>query len=192
MSKRIRSIVPLSEQRPGQVAATTGIQLYLPDGTPYLGVYYTVNDRYITTPSLQVNTIELLTKPKQISGNVEYDALREQLVDKFIAPKHYIPIVTAEDVAIGNITRYFVMKRNEPGVFVEISNSQYDAYSTSNSVSINANLWKRFELIWQIAGSREHVINSNRKTVIVYEREDRLTGLSNFLFKFDEFYLGIR
>jgi hypothetical protein len=192
MSKRIRPIVPLSEQIPGQVAATTGIRLFLPNGTQYLGVYYVINGKYINTPSLQANTVELLTRPRQSTGNDVYDALKENLVDKFISPKHFIPIVAPEDIAFGSISRYFVTKRNEPGIFIEISKTQYDAYSTSNSANINANIWKRFTLNWAIAGEREQVIASNRKTVTVYERDDKLTGLSKFLFKFDEFYLGKR
>jgi hypothetical protein len=81
------------------------------------------------------------------------------------------------------------MKRNEPGLFIEITEKQYNKYSTRNRIAIDANLWKRFQLNWVISGNREDVKTTNQKTINVFEREDNLPGLSKFLYQLDEFYL---
>lgn len=187
---KIRRIIPLSERSNAYIAANTGLQLYLPDGTPYKGVYYIVDNQYLSTPSLQANTIILSTSiPKQTDTSL-YDSLKKgNVANLFIAPIHYRPIPTDEERSIGYITRYFVMKRNEPGLFVEISEKQYNKYSNVNTVAIDANLWKRFQFKWVITGSRDYVTTTNQKTITVYEREDNLPGLSKFLYQLDEFYL---
>ena len=187
---KIRRIVPLSERSNAYIAAKTGLQLYLPDGTQYKGVYYIVDNQYLTTPSLQAKTIILSTTVAKKTDTSLYDSLKKgNVANLFVAPIHYRPIPTDEQRNIGYITRYFVMKRNEPGTFVEISETQYNKYSNVNKVAIDANLWKRFELKWLISGNRDNVITTNRKTITVNERIENLPGLSKFLYQLDEFYL---
>jgi hypothetical protein len=190
---RIRTITPLSDQVPASIAANTGIALYLPDGVRYQGVYYFVNDQYLTTPTLTSTTV-VLSPTKPASLNTEtYDSLKGgNRRNLYVSPKRFIPTITPDDINTGYIQRYFVTKRNEPNVFEELSKQQYDKYSIVNQLAINANQWKRFELRWAIAGEVETVKQRNRKTIVVYEREDNLPGLSKFLFKLDEFYLGKR
>ena len=187
---KIRRIIPLSEKSNAYIAANTGVQLYLPDGTPYKGVYYIVDNQYLTTPSLQANTIILSTTVVKKTDTSLYDSLKKgNLTDMFVAPIYYRPVPTDEQRNIGYITRYFVMKRNEPGLFIEITEKQYNKYSTRNRIAIDANLWKRFQIRWVISGNREDVKTTNSKTIGVYEREDNLPGLSKFLYQLDEFYL---
>ena len=190
---RIRTIIPKSEQTAPRIAANTGITLFLPDGTRYQGVYYKIDDdTFITTPTPTADTVVLTTTQTFKRAETIYDRIKGDTTSLYIAPSHYVPVITDEDVLIGYIERYFVMKRNEPGLFVEISNEQYNKYSFDNQQAINANLWNRFSMRWTIAGPLEEVITLNRKTVAVYENEDNLPGLSKFLFKLDEFYLGKR
>jgi len=190
---KIRPIVPLSQQQPGQVAAKTGIELYTPDNLRYFGVYYTVSGQFITTPSYTQSTVILRTKPVLKTGNDIYDSVKKgNLTNKFVDPIFFVPTITEEDLTIGYIQRYFVTKRNEPGVYIEISELQYSKYGTSNQEVIDANIWKRFDLRWLINGEKSYVTETNRKTIIIYEQEDGLYGLSKFLFKLDEFYLGKR
>lgn len=189
---RIRPIIPISEQNPPSIAANTGITLYLPNGIRYQGVYYTVNGQYITTPTLTTSTVVLTTTPQFVRDTTIYDTIKGDQTSLFVQPISFVPTVTENDIAIGYIQRYFVMKRNEPGRFIEVSETQYAKYSTNNQKAIDANLWKRFELRWLVSGDLETVKALNYKTVITYEREDNLPGLSKFLFKLDEFYLGKR
>jgi len=192
MNKKIRPIVPLSERIPAKVASSTGLKLYLPTGEQYFGVYYTVDEQYLTTPNRTPNTVVLSTMPIRFTQDATYTRIKGQLTDKFIPPKPHIPVITEEDLSRGYIQRYFVMKRNEMGVFIEVSFDDYNKYSNSNQRGIDANIWQRFELRWLVNGDIETVKMTNRKTLAVYEREDNLTGLSKFLFKLDEFYLGKR
>jgi hypothetical protein len=136
----------------------------------------------------------VLSPTKPASLNTEtYDSLKGgNRRNLYVSPKSFIPTITPDDINTGYIQRYFVTKRNEPNVFEELSKQQYDKYSIVNQLAINANQWKRFELRWAIAGEVETVKQRNRKTIVVYEREDNLPGLSKFLFKLDEFYLGKR
>jgi hypothetical protein len=190
---KIRPIVPLSQQQPGQVAAKTGIELYTPNNIRYYGVYYTVSGQYITTPSYTDTTVVLRTRPVTTTGNDVYDRVKNgNVTNKFVQPIHFIPTITDEDLTTGYIQRYFVTKRNEPNVFIEISNTQYSKYDIANQEVIDANIWKRFNLRWLINGEKTYVMETNRKTIVIYEREDGLYGLSKFLFKLDEFYLGKR
>lgn len=190
---RIRTIIPLSDQVPASIAANTGIELYLPNGIRYQGVYYAINGQYLTTPTLTASTV-ILSTTKPASLNTEtYDKLKGgNQRNLYVSPKSFTPTITPENINVGYIQRYFVAKRNEPGIFEELSKQQYDKYSIVNQQAINANIWKRFELRWIIAGDVETVKQSNRQTIIVYEREDNLPGLSKFLFRLDEFYLGKR
>jgi hypothetical protein len=192
MNKKIRPIVPISERVPAKVASSTGLKLYLPTGEQYFGVYYTVDGQYLTTPNRTTNTVVLSTIPIQFTQDETYLRIKGKLTDKFTPPKPYVPIITEEDISRGYIQRYFVMKRNEVGVFVEVSFDDYNKYSVSNQKAIDANIWQRFELRWLVSGDIENVRTTNRKTLTVYEREDNLTELSKFLFKLDEFYLGKR
>jgi hypothetical protein len=189
---RIRTITPISDQVAPKVAANTGLALYLPDGTRYQGVYYNVEGQYTTTPTLTPNTVVLSIRPPFKRDTAVYDSIKGDLTSLYVPPTEYIPNITTTDITIGYIQRYFLMKRNEPGKFVEISEIQYNKYSLSNQQAIDANVWKRFALRWSIAGPLNEVIAANRKTVAVYESEDNLPGLSKFLFKLDEFYLGKR
>jgi hypothetical protein len=192
MNKKIRPIVPLSERVPPKVANTTGLKLYLPTGEQYFGTYYFVDGLYLTTPSRNSNTVVLSTMPIQFTPDATYTRIKGNLTNKFIAPKPYVPVISDEDLTRGYIQRYFVMKRNEMGVFIEVSFDDYNKYSAANQKAIDANIWQRFDLRWVINGNPEVVKELNRKTLVIYEREDNLTGLSKFLFKLDEFYLGKR
>jgi len=75
------------------------------------------------------------------------------------------PSVTERDVRLGFINRYFVQKRNELTVFVEISEDSYNSYG--DNTGIDPILWKRGTMKWRIKGTPEQIAITNRDTLVL-------------------------
>jgi len=93
-------------------------------------------------------------------------SLRNFEFNKYVAPAQYTITVPAKrDIELGYVNRYFVQKRNELSVFVEISEDSYNKYGGKGG--IDPILWKRGTMKWRIKGTPEQIAITNRDTLVL-------------------------
>ena len=83
----------------------------------------------------------------------------------YFSPEYHIVMISELDIVLGYVNRYFVQKRNELTVFVEISEDSYNKYGGKGG--IDPTLWKRGTMKWRIKGTPEQIAITNRDTLVL-------------------------
>ena len=104
-------------------------------------------------------------------------------------PLTYYPNPTPKDYELGEITRYFVKKINEP-LFIEVSSSDYEKIISKDPQY----LWEIYlaeSLPWSISGNKNTVISTNRNLTELLEYRSKWVGFIKYITLiggFDKFY----
>jgi hypothetical protein len=92
----------------------------------------------------------------------------------------YSPILpTPQDYKIGEFTRYFIIKRNEP-IFTEVSKKEYDKYKNKQA-DVYWRLYKPISLFWCLTGEINQVTKTNKNVTELVEQRDQAFGLGFYL-----------
>lgn len=141
--------------------------------TNYIGYYYKLyNGKYFTgkTPN-EPNSLELKSSSGPTSGGNN---------DLILSPIPYSPLLpTPQDYKIGEFTRYFIVKRNEP-IFTEVSKKEYDKYKNKQA-DVYWRLYKPFSLFWVLTGEINQVAKTNKNVTELVEQRDQAFGLGFYL-----------
>jgi len=107
---------------------------------------------------------------------------------RLLLPNQYYPTPTIDDYELGQFTRYFCVKVNQP-VYLELNLETYEKLVKKD----NAYLWQPyipFKIQWTIVGDETEVEQTNKNIVLLQERDNKRRGLSQFLKNnFLKFYL---
>ena len=169
---------------------TPGKEWMLTDGTEFIGAYHSYDDGNIYTGSTRTPASKKLFPYYDTffnSSKFRYTDITEVKVDKYVAPQYYFPRPTDDEYEQGWMNRYFVQKRNQSTI-IEITKKQYSEISTSNSETINGNLYKPYTLRWKISGTRKEIETVNRAKVL--SAESTISGMSRYLGNLLEFSKG--
>ena len=105
-----------------------------------------------------------------------------------LIPNQAYPEPTIDDYELGQFTRYFCVKVNQP-IYLELNKETYEKIRDKDV----AYLWQPytpFKIQWTIVGDREEVKQTNRNIVLLQERDNKRIGLSSFLKNnYTKFYL---
>jgi hypothetical protein len=165
---------------------------------PYQGYYYklyngetytgkTPNDGVsqllIPSPSIgQDNSSDSLfntLNPSYPTSVMDYlSALSEEPQDKKL-PVPYYPDPNIQDYKLGEITRYFAKKINEP-LFIEINKTDYNNLKQHNPQYF----WEMYlveALPWDITGSKDQVTTTNKKLVELIEYKSKWYGFTKYI-----------
>tara|TARA_Y100000310_G_C20463256_1_gene706363 strand:- start:327 stop:911 length:585 start_codon:yes stop_codon:yes gene_type:complete len=185
MAKRLKVYYPKSQITNGLI--TLGGQWMQEDGTEYIGPYHTYTDGNVYTGSIFNNeSVKLIPYKPQSDSDKKYKEIVNIKVDKYIAPKYYIPQPTNEDFDKGWIDRYFVFKRNEPITsIIEVDKKQYDGISYSNKKKIDNWLYDKHSVRWKITGTAEEIKKVNRDKIFI--GKFKAPGLPTYLTNLLEF-----
>lgn len=154
--------------------AYTGIDQY--DGNPQLLTKYT------PTNAIAVNTRvtdEVVFPFERAVNTEEYSAVATNLNAEVQAPLQYYPKPTQQDIAVGEMVRYF-LKRFNDFRFVEVNQETYTSIKNKDK-RYAWELWIPFEVPWTIKGSAEEVAKSNKQIVYYTEERYKVRGLAKFL-----------
>lgn len=173
---------------------------YLLNGVDYVGKYhllyngqaYTGIDQYDANPQLltkytPTNTTAVNSRvtdevvfPFERAGNTEeYSAVATNVNTEVLAPLQYYPKPTQQDIAIGQMIRYFLKRFNDQR-FVEVNQETYNSIKNQDR-RYAWELWIPFEVPWTIKGSVEEVAKSNKQIVYYIEGKIKVRGLAKFL-----------
>jgi hypothetical protein len=173
--------------------------------TPYTGYYYeTSKGEYYSgkTPNesptfklikIQTNTLSTpnLTSPIDRYYILENGYLKSTTLPFSNipppTPKQTYPVLTDDDYRLGEFQRYYLKKSNEPQ-FLEVSKEEYQKFVIRDN-SVLYQLYIPFKINWILTGDKEQVYKTNQGIVGKAERDNNLTGFTNY-FKnnFTQFY----
>jgi hypothetical protein len=166
--------------------------------SPYQGYYYklyngetytgkTPNDG---TPQLLISSLSIVsdktddslfntTNPELPSTVLDYlNTLSQQPEDKKL-PTPYYPDPNIQDYKLGEITRYFARKINEP-LFIEINKTDYNNLKQHNPQYF----WEMYlveALPWDITGNKDQVTTTNKKLVELIEYKSKWYGFTKYI-----------
>jgi hypothetical protein len=98
---------------------------------------------------------------------------------RLLVPNQYFPTPTIDDYELGQFTRYFCVKVNQPS-YLELNKETYEKL---NDKDVNY-LWQPyqpFKIQWTIVGIEEEVRQTNTNIVLIQERRSKRLGLGKFL-----------
>lgn len=120
-----------------------------------------------------------------LTGELEKPPLRELPIPTVILPKD-------DDYTKGGINRYFARK-NIDNSYIEINKTTYDNFSKESANSKNLkyaiDVYSVYTVFWVLTGPLEDVFNSNLRTIIGLQNNNKIKGLDGYLkFNFLQFY----
>ena len=125
-------------------------------------VYYTLSKtEQFLTGILESSTSRMIRPTGQRSLYGQYTAIKSTQRQKY--PKTTPMVPSESDYRIGEITRYFTQRANNP-------NSEIFEISKEDSENENS-LYKYTIFQWRISGTREEVIRENQGTIKNLQRE---------------------
>jgi|6_EtaG_2_1085325.scaffolds.fasta_scaffold03715_2 hypothetical protein len=134
---------------------------YVKPDTLY-SVYYTLSKtEQFLTGILESSTSRMIRPTGQRSLYGQYTAIKSTQRQKY--PKTTPMVPSESDYRIGEITRYFTQRANNP-------NSEIFEISKEDSENENS-LYKYTIFQWRISGTREEVIRENQGTIRSQQRE---------------------
>jgi len=134
---------------------------YVKPDTLY-SVYYTLSKtEQFLTGILESSTSRMIRPTGQRSLYGQYTAIKSTQRQKY--PKTTPMVPSESDYRIGEITRYFTQRANNP-------NSEIFEISKEDSENENS-LYKYTIFQWRISGTREEVIRENQGTIRSLQRE---------------------
>lgn len=154
--------------------AYTGIDQY--DGNPQLLTKYTP----VNATAVNSRVTDEVVFPFERAGNTEeYSAVATNVNTEVLAPLQFYPKPTQQDIAIGEMIRYFLKRFNDQR-FVEVNQETYNSIKNQDR-RYAWELWIPFEVPWNIKGSSEEVAKSNKQIVSYIEGKFKVRGLAVFL-----------
>ena len=185
MSPGLKVYYPKSQITNGLI--TLGGQWMEENGTEYKGPYHTYTDGNVYTGSIfNKESVKLIPWKPQSDSDKIYKKIVNVAVDKYIAPRYYIPQPTDEDFDRGWIDRYFVFKRNEPVTsIIEVDKKQYNDVSMNNKKKIDGYLHNKYSIRWKIIGTTEEIKKVNRDKI--FSGKLKAPGLPTYLTNLLEF-----
>lgn len=163
--------------------AGPGEFVYSDDGEPYVGSYVIVNNLYLTgaSPSPQSRFLRPLTDSRYTKYNdpktSRYYFLTNAEYSNHTPPALFLPKPTIKDYQRGQFQRYFVQKKNEKNIIIEISKKEYDKANRANQKGVDLTLYDRFEIQWMLKGKDALSIN---RANITYANEE-FSGIAEYL-----------
>lgn len=171
------------------------------DKLPYIGFYWqTSSGKFYSgkTPN-DSNTIEIvriLFAPLDLNAfpqNKDNKAQLTTILNSFEAeqypkyspelsrtqPLYILPTVTDQNYQQGYFTRYFCKKTNE-FTYLEIDKDTYDKLKKKDP-KILYQLYKPFELKWQLVGDKEMVYKINKNLVDIVIRDQQMYLFNKYL-----------
>ncbi len=111
-----------------------------------------------------------------------------------VSPRRHKSVPSTKDYQKGYFMRYFVQRRAERNVIIEISKEQYDLVKNGENC-INSDIWKKLEMKWNIRGrlydeykgsvrTYPGVHDSNKR--MVEKKEKEMTGISKLISGYTE------
>jgi hypothetical protein len=93
-------------------------------------------------------------------------------------PQGNIVFPTEEDYETGEYQRYF-LKHNINNIYLEVNQSTYNNFFNLNP-SVQYQLYTAIQISWILVGKPIEVYEINRNIVLLYEKENKIMGFSNF------------
>ena len=93
-------------------------------------------------------------------------------------PQGNIVFPTEEDYETGEYQRYF-LKHNINNIYLEVNQSTYNNFFNLNP-SVQYQLYTAIQISWVLVGKPIEVYEINRNIVLLYEKENKIMGFSNF------------
>ncbi len=140
----------------------------------YTGELYT-GSTALDTPNIQLIPLKETNKPESISSYTLYN-LNSETNKKYLKQKNIninrrrnLPIsyyvkLNEEDYSRGEITRYFLKKRNEL-LYIEVNKNTFKNITEKNKNWV-WEIYIPFEIKWVITGNKNEVFRKNREEVI--------------------------
>jgi len=171
------------------------------DNLPYVGFYWqTSSGKFYSgkTPndSNAIEIVRILFAPLDLNASPQNEDNKVQLttiLNSFEAeqypkyspelsraqPLYTLPTVTDQNYQQGYFTRYFCKKTNE-FAYLEIDKDTYDKLKKKDP-AILYQLYKPFELKWQLTGNKEMVYKTNKNLVDTVMRDQKMYLLNKYL-----------
>lgn len=133
---------------------TDGNEFVLPDGSDYIGLYHKLpNQQVFTGARPELNSLRLLEKRiEQTPDGLLYNNVKQITYPNYVVPRLTVPSVSSDDYMKGNISRFFVQKRNSPkNSIMEIDYIQYNTINTTNKPGINGIIYNKLKLNWIVS-----------------------------------------
>lgn len=174
---------------------TIGKEWMLNDGTEYIGFYHQYIDGFVmTNASYNPITSEYLI-PYVDATLYPKTKLYDSLIEEkflFVTPTSTPATPNLADYSAGQITRYFIQRRNSLESIMEINFNQYNLWLKQDS-GIDRSLYNAIQLQWKLTGPLHDVkdpletgvYDTNNRVVQLKNRS--LPGLKNYLTDFIEF-----
>ena len=93
-------------------------------------------------------------------------------------PQGNIVFPTEEDYETGEYQRYF-LKHNINNIYLEVNQSTYNNFFNLNP-SVQYQLYTAIQISWILVGKPIEVYEINRNIALLYEKENKIMGFSNF------------
>lgn len=144
---------------------TAGKEFMTTDGTEYFGPYFKTSDGKNFTGSGPNSNQEELVKYQDYektgvnrSNSTLYDSLPKKTdVRDSNYPNVFKPTPTEDQYQAQFIKRYFIVKRNDNSVIIEVSQKEFSRVLQGRLKGF----YKGISLDWKIAGAKEDRINTN-------------------------------
>jgi hypothetical protein len=166
--------------------------------SPYQGYYYKLyNGDVYTGKTPNDGTSQLLIPSSDIISDKSEDSLYNtinpdypvEIIDYIrVLPQNpqdkklpvpYYPDPNIQDYKLGEITRYFAKKINEP-LFIEINKTDYNNLKQHNPQYF----WEMYlveALPWDITGNKDQVTTTNKKLVELIEYKSKWYGFTKYI-----------
>jgi hypothetical protein len=106
------------------------------------------------------------------------DILESKNIISPVPPQGNIVFPTEEDYETGEYQRYF-LKHNINNIYLEVNQATYNNFFNLNP-SVQYQLYTAIQISWILVGKPIEVYEINRNIVLLYEKENKIMGFSNF------------
>lgn len=170
-----------------QIKKTEGSEFYTLDGIEFKGFYYVDTKTNIAYVYDEFSKTTKILVPKH-TFDTETVRLRTNIKGGMSSPVSYKPTLSDYSYSVGEISRYFVQKRNSPmNTITEIDYDQFIRIKNKNSKNyIDSKIYNSIDILWRISGNKDYVSFFNTKQI--EDAEKTFKGLKNFLKNVLEFY----
>lgn len=149
------------------------------DAVEYIGLYhkYTTGEVYTEGKWNPNKSIKLFEYQAIDTLKYQYQQLKE-INTISISPIQYQPENSITGVS-QQIQRYFIQKKNEPDIIIEIDDAQYELFLTNK---IDQNIYTAVQLTWYITGPiNDVVINDTKQLGIITRNRNSVKSAEQFM-----------
>ena len=116
------------------------------------------------------NSLISQVKEFQLTDDYEtYTNIKNKIAEVFSSPKSFMPSPIPEDYTLGLMYRYFIQKRNDVDIIIEIDENQYNSKDIAVT-GIDSNLYKFLKLEWKLTGPKHDIYSGTM--IVEYGVED--------------------